>query len=249
VDLLNGRKRISTWKQWVRPKEVYQWKSGRSAMELARAWFTSPVPVTPESFRKLLDGHRLTRKLSIQTGKPGKVTQLPERGEGRNHDLVLYGSVGSRKAVVCVEAKVDEELGPMVGRYYREKLKSRSRVPQRIDSLCEILFGDTASGRSAPWQDLRYQLLTGAAGAVLEAESAGADLAVFAVHEFVTDSADRRRKIPRNRKDYEAFVRALAVNPTLSIRAGKMYGPFTCRTPSGQQIELLVGKAVDDWAA
>jgi hypothetical protein len=73
--------------------------------------------------------------------------------------------------------------------------------------------------------------------------------AVFAVHEFLTDRADRRKKVPRNRADYERFVRVLLDDALADVRPGNLCGPVGCVTPSGQKVGLLVGKAVDDWAA
>lgn len=31
---------ITRWEDWTPPKRAYQWVPGRSAMELAKAWFT-----------------------------------------------------------------------------------------------------------------------------------------------------------------------------------------------------------------
>lgn len=249
MKLLNGRRHIRRWLDWTRPKEDYQWKSGRSAMELARAWFTSTEPVMPVPLRRILDGNRTTKGLRIATGRPEKVTPLPERGEGRNHDLVLYGRVRRRSAVVCIEAKVDEEFGPLVGQYHKQKSRSRSRVPARIEKLSEIIFGEGASPLVRPWRDLRYQLLTGAAGSVLEAEQAGADFAVFVVHEFITESADRKRKVPRHHKEFVSFVRALTRDSRKKVARGRLYGPVQCVTPRGREIDLFIGKITDDWAS
>jgi hypothetical protein len=38
---------ITDWRAWSRPEQDYRWVPGRSAMELARAWFTSAAPVCP----------------------------------------------------------------------------------------------------------------------------------------------------------------------------------------------------------
>ena len=111
---------IRDWRNWSRPKEPYQWKSGRSAMELARAWFTSRVPITPPEIAGLLDSRDETRGALLEEGWPELKTELPERGEGRNHDLVLIGSAGTRRLLVAVEGKVDETMGPPIGQYWRK---------------------------------------------------------------------------------------------------------------------------------
>jgi len=248
VKLLDAHgKPIRRWLDWSPPKKRSQWRSGRSAMELARAWFLSPVPVMPHSLRRLLDGHPLTRGFQAESGYPEKITLLPERGEGRNHDLVLLGKARGRRVVVCIEAKVDEEFGPKVGAYYDAKLGTRSRAPQRIDTLCKLVFGGVASGARAPWRRLRYQLITSAAGSILEAADNDSLLAVFVVHEMLTDRADRRNKVPRNHADYEDFVRVLLRGRVSVAKVGKLYGPVVCQTGDGSKINLLVGKVVEDW--
>jgi hypothetical protein len=249
MKLTTGKKTIRTWKDWARPKRDYQWRSGRSAMELARAWFTSSVPVMPIELRRLLDRSRVMKGFHADRGYPERITRLPESGEHRNHDLVLHGKVGKRAAVVCIEAKVDEGFGDQAGKYYRTKLETRSGVPKRIDALLRILFGVTAKDRGVPWRSLRYQLLTAGAGSVLEARAAGADLAVFVVHVFVTDRANRRTKVPRNQRHYEAFVRALIGDQDAQVEPGRLYGPFECTAPDGSRVDLLVGEIVDDWGA
>ena len=56
---------IADWHSWTRPKAEYHWRAGRSAMELARAWFTGPhlpsrgkIPFgkPPRDGRRGLDG-------------------------------------------------------------------------------------------------------------------------------------------------------------------------------------------------
>jgi hypothetical protein len=42
-------KPIASWQDWTRPKRDYQWKAGRSAMELARSWFRLGTPFRPSS--------------------------------------------------------------------------------------------------------------------------------------------------------------------------------------------------------
>lgn len=41
----NTKQVINSMDDWTRPKKLEHWKAGRSAMELARAWFTSPYPL------------------------------------------------------------------------------------------------------------------------------------------------------------------------------------------------------------
>jgi len=80
---------IRDWREWSPPKQQKHWRAGRSAVELARAWFTTTTPQIPTEFLALLSSSPLLEGLSELTGVPEFVTSLPEQGEGRNHDLVL----------------------------------------------------------------------------------------------------------------------------------------------------------------
>jgi hypothetical protein len=99
---LSGRdgRQITDWRSWTRPKAEYHWRAGRSAMELARSWFTSPVPVCPPEVRSLLKSQPETAGLVLIEGWPEFATALPERGEGRNHDLLLWGSLAGSGVIV-----------------------------------------------------------------------------------------------------------------------------------------------------
>jgi hypothetical protein len=140
-----GGREITDWRSWTRPKQPDRhWRGGRSAMELSRAWFVSPVPVCPREITELLASHPRTADVTLLEGIPEHVTPLPERGEGRNHDLLLYGRGG---VVVSVEAKVDETFGETIGAYYDQARTSAvpTRAPERIKALVSMVFGSKAT--------------------------------------------------------------------------------------------------------
>jgi hypothetical protein len=110
---------INDWQNWTRPKQSYHWKEGRSAMELARSWFRMETPQCPTELQSLLSTNARTANIQFDVGHPEFVTSLPERGEGRNHDLMLKGHTGGEAVVVCVEAKVDEPFGAKIGEYWQ----------------------------------------------------------------------------------------------------------------------------------
>lgn len=144
MDLFDRKEKpITDWRNWTRPKkEDGHWRAGRSAMELARAWFTSPVPVMPQEIDALLESHPLTRNIVVTRGWPERVTALPYPGEGRNHDLVLLGEADGKPVLLAVEAKVDETMGPSIGKYWRKsKSTLRSGAWRRIDALLDSVFG------------------------------------------------------------------------------------------------------------
>ena len=223
-------KQILDWRDWTRPKRTFQWAPGRSAMELARAWFTSPAPTVPHEFSALLESHPLTRNMTITEGMPEFVTGLPERGEGRNHDLLLRGRT-DQPVTLCVEAKADEPFGELVSEVWTANTDAsgqptgRSRRAQRLQALIALLFGSEADPARSPWSEMRYQLLTAAAGTVIQAARDGASVGVMVVHEFLTSHVDRAEKVARNAADYALFVSQIALVPREQVRAGKLYGP------------------------
>jgi hypothetical protein len=252
----NGQE-ILHWSEWVRPKQAYQWKSGRSAMELARAWFTSNVPIVPNEFMSLLNSSPLTKGIVVTEGRPEHVTPLPEPGGHRNHDLALVGSVAGRPVTVCVEAKADEPFGEKIGHYWRAKTKpdgtplEHTRAPARIATLLEIVFGPEADPLEQPWSELRYQLLTGAAGTALQAIRDGSELAVFVIHEFLTDTVDRSIAVPANAASFTAFVSTLTGVSAEEVVTGQLYGPVMLRRSPhlARDILLFIGKVTTDWAS
>jgi hypothetical protein len=230
---------------WTRPKKPdLHWKPGRSAMSLAEAWFSAGQAQPPRELVDLLESHQLTRGAVLEEGRPEFVTALPERGEGRNHDLWLRGSIPAGKLSVGIEAKADESFGDRIGEMVRKRRESGdpTRLPERADALVKLLFGPAAAADTAPWSELRYQLVTGAAGTLIQAGADGASVAVFVVHEFHTSST-RADRLAENLADYRRFVELLLPGQA-AWEAGPLFGPVTL--PAGGTMQLLVGRIVGD---
>ena len=248
-------KSIVDWRDWERPKKAYQWAPGRSSMELARAWFTSPAPVVPPEMTRLFASNPLTKGLTLTDGTPEFVTLLPERGEGRNHDLRLRGRT-DQPVTVCVEAKADEPFGELVSETRKAGTDESgqpvgsSRKTQRLQALLGLLFGPNADPACPPWSELRYQLLTAAAGTVIQTARDQASLGVMVVHEFLTSKVDRSAKVAANAVDFARFVGLLAGVGEAKVHDGKLYGPVTIprRERLPHEVQLLVGKIVYDWS-
>jgi hypothetical protein len=95
-----------------------QWKPGRSAMELARAWVGQGGTIVPPEFAALLESSPAFRGLTFVQGTPEAETRLDEfRGNTRNHDLLLIGQRDGGTVVISIEAKADESFGPAIGPY------------------------------------------------------------------------------------------------------------------------------------
>ena len=125
------------------------------------------------------------------------VTPLPKKGEGRNHDAILYND----DILVTVEAKADETLGKLIG---EEMQKASINKLSRISMLLEYLFEDGFN----QYHNLRYQLLTAAVGTILEAKRKNIDTAVMLVLVFKTNGDITEEKIASNHKDIENFFAA-----------------------------------------
>lgn len=248
--ILTGRngKHIADWGAWTRPKKDCQWRAGRSAMELARAWFVSSKPSCPREVADLSASHPRTVGLTPVKGVPGHVMSLPQRGEGRNHDLLFLAEGEAGRAVISVEAKVDESFGETVGTYWDKGKRSatRTRAPERIEALLSMAFGATARPDAYPWCGLRYRLLT--AGTAIEAAGRQASVAVVIVHEFRTESADAE-KMAVSGADFQSFVCALSDPPATNVLDGRLHGPVRLAPCAclDRAVDVFIGKAVFEW--
>jgi hypothetical protein len=249
---------ITSVDAWTRPKEKDRhWKDGRSAKSLAEAWFRDGVPAVPTVLVNLLESHPLTRRSDLEEGRPEFVTRLPMRGEGRNHDLWLRGRVPAGTLVVGIEAKADEpfaeRLDDALKKLERKKGLAkelgkdfRTGWPLRTNRFLTGLFGPQATIDAAPWTELRYQLLAGAAGTLIQAGRDGAAVAAFVVHEFHTPST-KPEKLATNLADYHRFVELLLPGQG-TWEAGQLFGPVALQPGQTEfpEIPLLVGRIVTD---
>jgi len=229
--MLEFRKEIRSVGDWfaAAPPKLgrRQWADGRSAKELARAWFPAAGgPTVPPELQELLDSRRETRGAAFDRGEPERVTTFDRcGGEGRNADLVLWGRCPIGKLLVSIEAKADEPFGEVAGEYVRKSISAnpRSQVPERFGLLCRGLLGLPPENDEAP--SLRYQLFTAIAGALVEGQAFGADATLFVVHEFIGETDDD--KVAANAADLNRFVRALSKGGAAAVSPGVLAGPFS----------------------
>ncbi len=236
---------IDDWFLLAPPKKgIKQWKDGRSAKELARAWFPSKgQPKIPNDLSRLLDSHNDTKGVIIEKGIPEHIVALDNfRGKQRNCDLALYGRVGDNPISINIEAKADEPFDLTIQEKLDRVTNPRSKIPKRIDILCRSLFGKKQQ-ELPEMANLRYQLLTGSAGTLIDAESIKAHIAVFVIHVFLSNELDME-KVDQNDKDFNKFIRLLSENPKLKLENGKLLDPIVVNggefVPS--HIPLYVGK-------
>ncbi len=246
-------KALKDWKRLAPPAHPNHWREGRSAMELARRWIAAATAGgVPEEVAAVLEDHADWRGFVPERAFAEMETRLDDyRGKTRQHDLVVTGTIGSQRAVLDIEGKVDETFNESLSDAARNarKKKSPSKVGDRIAWLTTELFG------TSPDQvhSLRYQLLFGAGAAVLRAVAEGADRVAFVVHTIATPDC-KERKMAANSEDLRRFVEALAVRThthgAIPVPGGDAFlmGPF--EVPGGgrlpRRFSLYIGAVKTD---
>ncbi len=236
---------VEDWLQFAPPKEgLRQWKDGRSAKELAKIWFPKPgTPQIPAGLTTLLNSIPDLSDTKIIEGIPEHKIPLDNfRGETRNADLVLVGTNGDTNVSINIEAMADESFDQTLYQKLRSVRNPKSKIPARIDLLCDSLFGQTPES-NPDLLNLRYQLLTGCAGTLIEASKVGAGVAVFVIHVFISDAV-KRKKVQSNDNDYLHFMKYLTDGAIDKTDDDALIGPLL--VPGGPFIPsdtaLYVGK-------
>lgn len=243
---------IDDWKQFAPPKRNYQWVEGHSAYELARAWCGRSTPRMPDELSALFESLPETSRLSVETVTPEHQIRFDEHGgEPRNADLAFVGRTANAIVAVTIEAKADEPFGATVTQTMADALERRiensaSRGVERVVGLVQAMLPVRGKGQPKAGE-LRYQLLTAAAGSLAYARDAGASFAVLVIHEFKTDKTCDQRHA-RNAEDYQAFLSRLggvqAVGPEPPSGMHWFTVPGTPLFAPGSR--LLIGKVVTD---
>lgn len=218
---------VDDWFAKAPPKQgARHWKDYRSAKELAKSWFRTPIPSPPEELAAFLQKSFPYCGVTLSDAYPECVVPLDHYGgEHRNADLVVLGTAGPQHLVISVEAKADEPFGDqLIGEYYdARRTVAASNVPARIAGLTRALFNtDLDPGIRL----LRYQLLHATAAALIEAKNRQAEIALLLVHEFISDRLDPA-KLACNHNDWQAFLGAVLKDPTRELPTDRAIGPVT----------------------
>lgn len=193
-----------TGTDWQRllAKPKLHWKQGASAMTAAASWEAASDALPPE-IRRCLEssGEPALRGQRLLLALPE--WQVPLDGGKRNSstDVLAICSNEAGLCVVGVEAKVEEDFGPLLS----EKRATQSPgQATRLEYLHKLLrverFDDS----------IRYQLLHRTASALLTASEFHATSAVMLVQAFDTPI--------ERRSDFEAFrlsMKAREVGPLI----------------------------------
>ena len=254
MKLRKGQVEIRNVKDWFRvapPKKgIVQWKDGRSAKELAKAWCgRSDYPSPPEEFRHLLSPLVTAEQLGKAEGWPEHVVRIDDLpGEQPNIDLAVMCDGRQGRTAICIEAKADESFGKYVSEMRAAATKKiaqgiRTRAIDRIERLEKLLFPDSLRSPSDE-ADLRYQLLTGTAATLAFAKLHQAPVGVFVVHEFLLAPHFAEKKVAENDADLSRFVTQLTFGAVRSVTDGALQspviGPLQQRSWGG--VSLYLGK-------
>jgi hypothetical protein len=252
---------LDDWSRFAPPKSRKHWQPGRSAMECARAWCGAKGVMLPAEILMLLESDPVTLGVTLSHGEPEKKIVFDRAGgEPRNADVAILGTDSSGKIVaITIEAKADESFGGTFEQTIAKSMEQivsgkRSNGVGRAEQLaCALLpprrFGKEVSRAEATPSlgTLRYQLLTAVAGTLAFAHQSGAHIAVFVVHEFVTDQTEDINH-EANARDLNAFVTRLSDGAIREITPGELVGPIpvakNANWPSGPV--LYIGKARRD---
>jgi len=181
------------------PLRRHQWKEHRSAYSVAEFILNNDGSDVIQS--RVVSA--LGKAVIFERVIPELEVKFDEFGQGRVHDLGIFGKADSGESIfVGVEAKVDETFGETVRDVY---LNAKSRhaagistnAPARIENLLKRHI-ESADPSTC---DVRYQLLHATAGTV----AADADISVFFVIVFKT-ALYNETKGDENYRDYKTFI-------------------------------------------
>ena len=216
---------VETWRIVSPPKDPsIQWKSGRSAKELARfatdpsfedfiRWVLNYSGVKEQDFICEPEAETYFERQGSETIDLG-------RSGPRNHDLLMVGET----CVIGIEAKVSEKFGNYTVRQEWDRTTSENKRKKRIPGLIQFL----SNGKYKGYEDspdsvksLQYQLLTATVGTVLEAIRRGKKEAIVLVLVFTGDvdkEDDYEQNVANNDVAFNAFVHEFFVNGTAIIQ-------------------------------
>jgi hypothetical protein len=186
-------KSVDDWFFCAPPKgKEKQWKDNYSAKELAN-FATSPVF---KSFVKNLLLECNKTKCNKFICIPEAETELPGDYRGpRNHDLLMI----AENLIIGIEAKVNEPYGNSLKQESRKCSKGKG---DRIDWMKKVLFDSECNDQ------IKYQLMTGVCGTLLEAARRNVEKCIFLVLSFNIDGVEYNQQ---NEEAFDLFIEQLGM--------------------------------------
>ena len=179
--------------QGLLAKPKLHWKKGASAMTTAAAWEDAGSVLPSEIVTALQSSsEEALRDLKLLAAIPEWEVSL-EGGETASHtDVLALARNDKGLCVIAVEAKVNEDFGPLLKDKRAEATAGQNNRLRSLQTLLGIQHFDDL---------IRYQLLHRTASALLTARQFHAQTAVMLVQSFGNK--------PNLRADFDAFCTAL----------------------------------------
>jgi hypothetical protein len=223
---------LHQWFELAPPKKgLDHWVEGRSAFECARAWCADQsAPKCPSELLTLLASHPDTNGATFAQAEPECRIHFDKfDGEPRNADIAAIAEHPAGRLAINIEAKADETFGDLVRDVLGAAVNAisndkRSNVVERVQQLALSILPPPTDA-TVHLGALRYQLLTGIAGALAFANETKASRAIFIVHVFKTSKTKDSRH-DANDHDLDAFVARLTGEHLSSLSPGILHGPF-----------------------
>jgi hypothetical protein len=241
---------LDDWGEHAGPKRKEHWVADRSAMECARSWLGVESPAMPDRVVATLATDGAFGTVETWEAEPeARLSFDTFAGEPRNADLVVFARDEHGEFLLAIEAKADETFGQTVADALADAVERKLENPRsngvaRIEQLAAALFGPRPKGSPA-LNELRYQLLTAAAGALKAGKDRGVTRVVMLVQEFVTRLTVEEKQAA-NALDLDGFVARLSKGAVQHVEPNRLHGPF--RVPGAPLVDtppdLYVGKAV-----
>ena len=236
---------LDDWRRLAPPRLRHHWQPRHSALELARHWVGGQLPVDV--------AHALQSHAALKSFRPKEAfarleTRFDAHPRGREHDLIVFGSIGRAPAVLDVEGKVTETYGELV-RSALEKARRApgSYIPGRMERLSRAILGRPVEGSVL---DLRYQLLYGVASTLVQAARTNARKAIFLAHVFNRHTASPQL-YERNDEELCEFLQHLGRRSWRLKSPAEITGPFTVPGDTSVDefridpgVELYIGRVV-----
>lgn len=170
------------------------WKDGRSAAELAHAWWDG----VPAVVAAILATDSVLADAACERVVFEKRSRMPGAGAATRTDVMAYFSSGAGPVVMAVEGKAGEPFDEIVEEWLEGGTSPASAANRRdrLDEVCKLV-----GCQLAEVAHLRYQLLVRTAAALGEAKTAGAARALVIVQSF-----DR---VATGSEDFFRFAKAI----------------------------------------
>ena len=197
-------KTASDWQRLLAKPKLH-WKKGYSAMTTAACWEAANGKLPTEVICTLeASGKSDLIDLKLLAAIPEWEVELKGGVRSSHTDVLALASNDNGLVVIGVEAKVDEDFGPTLG---KKRSDASNGQDDRIQYLHEVLKLEE------PLDDnIRYQLLHRTVSAIKTAQDFHACTAVMLVHSF--SPAGKRRD------DFIAFcnaMKAIQLSPDLYL--------------------------------